>query len=167
MSHVLGIQTTGDDVDLTPYKPNEAEQKLIDALRSGKYAQTSGVLRDSRGYCCLGVVCDVYNPNRWNLPLDGQMKYGYRSGEDETAYNDYYDLPDIVRQSLEWSHESGRLLFTDKSGVRETLAQYNDYHTGSPAGFNFNMIADIIQAGLVEHIEDVLHDEDSKEMEIE
>ena len=39
----------------------EARKHWATALRSGKYQQTVGVLRDSRGFCCLGVVCDVYD----------------------------------------------------------------------------------------------------------
>lgn len=31
----------------------------VDALRSGKYRQTEGTLRDEKGYCCLGVLCDL------------------------------------------------------------------------------------------------------------
>ena len=31
----------------------------IKALRSGKYKQTQGDLRNFHGYCCLGVYCDV------------------------------------------------------------------------------------------------------------
>lgn len=37
--------------------------KWVEALRSGKYLQAEGVLRDTRGdtpkFCCLGVLCDV------------------------------------------------------------------------------------------------------------
>ena len=32
----------------------------LNALSSGKYKQTSEVLQDSSGFCCLGVACDVY-----------------------------------------------------------------------------------------------------------
>lgn len=38
----------------------EVKQKWIDALRSGKYEQGSGKLRTPNGYCCLGVLCDLY-----------------------------------------------------------------------------------------------------------
>ena len=31
----------------------------VEALRSGKYAQTKKALRDDAGFCCLGVLCDV------------------------------------------------------------------------------------------------------------
>ena len=33
--------------------------KWLGALRSGEYRQTSGMLRDERGYCCLGLVNEV------------------------------------------------------------------------------------------------------------
>ena len=36
------------------------------ALRSGKYAQAHGVLRDTRDLmCCLGVAIDVFCPSNW------------------------------------------------------------------------------------------------------
>ena len=38
----------------------EVKQKWIDALRSGKYEQGSEKLRSVTGYCCLGVLCDLY-----------------------------------------------------------------------------------------------------------
>jgi hypothetical protein len=33
--------------------------KWADALESGKYKQTAGVLKDNDGWCCLGVLCDI------------------------------------------------------------------------------------------------------------
>lgn len=38
----------------------------IKALESGKYAQTEYCLRDARGFCCLGVFCDVVEPDGWS-----------------------------------------------------------------------------------------------------
>lgn len=38
----------------------EVKAKWLEALRSGKYKQTTGNLKDDVGYCCLGVLCDVY-----------------------------------------------------------------------------------------------------------
>lgn len=49
----------------TKLKP-EVKEKWLNALRSGEYEQTNGCLRDMgnekipSGYCCLGVLCDVY-----------------------------------------------------------------------------------------------------------
>ena len=39
--------------------------KWVAALRSGKYPQTRLKLKDHEGYCCLGVLCDVVNPEGW------------------------------------------------------------------------------------------------------
>lgn len=38
---------------------NTIKDKLIEALTSGKYSQTTGTLKDGQGYCCLGVLCDI------------------------------------------------------------------------------------------------------------
>lgn len=44
----------------------EFKQKWIDALRTGKYQQGRGVLRtDNNCFCCLGVLCDLVDPNGW------------------------------------------------------------------------------------------------------
>lgn len=37
----------------------EIKKRWVEALRSGKYKQTAGFLRDDFGFCCLGVLCDV------------------------------------------------------------------------------------------------------------
>lgn len=36
-------------------------RKLVDALKSGKYAKTKNILKDNEtnAYCCLGVKCDL------------------------------------------------------------------------------------------------------------
>lgn len=39
--------------------------KWVIALRSGKYKQTFGALRDSNGYCCLGVACQISGLGKW------------------------------------------------------------------------------------------------------
>lgn len=42
--------------------------KWLKALRSGKYRQTCDKLQDDKGYCCLGVACQVL------IPKDKQVK---------------------------------------------------------------------------------------------
>jgi len=34
-------------------------KKWVEDLRSGKYKQTDGELKNSDGYCCLGVLCMI------------------------------------------------------------------------------------------------------------
>jgi hypothetical protein len=36
------------------------KKKWLQALRSGKYKQTAASLQDGDGFCCLGVLCDLY-----------------------------------------------------------------------------------------------------------
>lgn len=37
----------------------DRNRKLIEALRSGQYEQTRGVLQRDGAFCCLGVACDL------------------------------------------------------------------------------------------------------------
>ena len=44
----------------------EIKARWVAALRSGKYKQTKGFLRCDESFCCLGVLCDVVEPEYWN-----------------------------------------------------------------------------------------------------
>lgn len=79
--------------------------KWVEALRSGKYRQGIGQLRNSSDeYCCLGVLCDILGtkwrkddgvsdnfmsvpwhgkPKYATLPTEIRNKYGLRDIEDE------------------------------------------------------------------------------------
>jgi hypothetical protein len=50
--------------------------KWMEALESGTYQQSGGMLQNSEGYCCLGVACKVLIPEE-KLLLNG---HGYISG---------------------------------------------------------------------------------------
>lgn len=41
----------------------------IETLESGKYSQTNGGLHDDKGFCCLGVLCDIKGVE-WHLSTD-------------------------------------------------------------------------------------------------
>src|ERR1043165_5081152 len=61
-------------------EPSDIKNAWIAALNSGKYTQTNGALRNSKGYCCLGVLCDVVAPSKWetSLPRAGPDGVSYR-----------------------------------------------------------------------------------------
>lgn len=46
------------------------KKQWLDALRSGKYMQGKGRLRAKLNgvdrFCCLGVLCDLLEPDRWS-----------------------------------------------------------------------------------------------------
>jgi len=37
----------------------EIAERWVQALRSGKYKQGRGVLKQDESFCCLGVLCDI------------------------------------------------------------------------------------------------------------
>jgi hypothetical protein len=39
----------------------EIKLKWLEALRSGQYKQTKYSLKNEKGFCCLGVLCDIYS----------------------------------------------------------------------------------------------------------
>jgi len=55
----------------TPVEMKANRQKWVDALRSGKYQQTTNCLNNARGHCCLGVLAEVYEQKTGDeLPRD-------------------------------------------------------------------------------------------------
>lgn len=41
------------------------KEMWTEALRSGKYEQGHNRLRSNESYCCLGVLCDLYDSRGW------------------------------------------------------------------------------------------------------
>ena len=52
----------------------EFKAKWLEALRSGRYRQTSLMLRDKVGFCCLGVACDISGKGTWKAFLSSNGK---------------------------------------------------------------------------------------------
>jgi hypothetical protein len=102
--------------------------KWVEALRSKKYRQVQGNLREETskhryGYCCLGVLCHTMG-SRWK---DGTpMLDGKRMEHEQEAYLSYEAL-----------------LMADLGDVSQRrLAEMND------AGNSFAEIADYIETNL-------------------
>ena len=64
----------------------EVKQKWIDALRSGDYEQGSEKLRGVNGYCCLGVLCDIYS-------REYDTQWEFRGYDEYWAYQHILHLP--------------------------------------------------------------------------
>jgi len=135
------------DPNTGAYVPNDSERQLIEALRSGKYFQHTGSLRVGKGdpsFCCLGVACDISGRGMW---AEG-AKFTSNDGDGRyyAASSNY--LTHSVRRWLNWATVEGRTALPDRSlrsGYTLALDRLNDQE------FNFDQIADIIQAGLVWH----------------
>lgn len=82
---------------------NENAKAWIEALRSGKFEQTQGWLRNHEGYCCLGVACE--------LALEaGIIEESYFDDNSEYASYDGEDteLPEVVAEWLGLTNPAGR-----------------------------------------------------------
>ena len=58
---------------------SKVKQQWIEALRSKNYQQTTNYLRTQQGYCCLGVLCDLYakehNGVGWDVAGDVDYEF--------------------------------------------------------------------------------------------
>lgn len=104
----------------------EVREEWVRRLRSGEYRRGNGRLRRERSgtdfFCCLGVLCDVVEPERWapDTPWGGDMEYRH-DGHDIYPRGGILDLVGIdARQA-------------------RLLAQMND------SGKDFDDIADVIE----------------------
>lgn len=100
----------------------------VDALRSGIYPQGKEQLGSAAGFCCLGVLCDLYlafhpNDEGWNSE---HIHYRFH---DETGYP-----PESV---VEWSGMGTRS--GEVPGDKSSLAQMND------RGGSFDVISEFIE----------------------
>ena len=123
----------------------DIKTKWLAALRSGQYEQTEGVLRNGDGFCCLGVLCDIYAQEtgvEWHKP--GWVGFSMHSATSV--------LPDAVREWADLPHEHGGYVAVTKSyddGEETTV-----YHTPSLTELNdqwqydFRQIADVIEEQL-------------------
>lgn len=110
---------------------NPNAQKVVDALRSGDYEQTTSRLRRGDEMCCLGVACDVASTD-----VDGNW-----SAADEFTVGtqtEQYGLPSGVRDWLGFSSDVGSFRTYNE---RTNLADLNDIY-----GKTFAEIADVIES---------------------
>jgi hypothetical protein len=132
----------------------EEKAKLIAALRSGDYKQTTNKLKGRPvvnsddagltdiGYCCLGVATD----------LKVREGIGYWNEKGYYCYDEYYQTDSILGPHLtailklttvgvfaEWKESSPKKeQYGDRTFICYDLALLND------SGFTFNQIADVI-----------------------
>lgn len=121
----------------------EIKTKWLTALRSGKYEQGKGFLKNlDNNFCCLGVLCDIAikeNPELGKWVENDNDNYD----EGDSITNHYVIetkdgdesgvLPDAIRS---WANMESPNPYITTKGM--TLAQLNDQ------GNSFNQIADII-----------------------
>lgn len=124
--------------------PQEARIALADALESGRFTQTTGMLeRCDRngnvvGNCCLGVACRLYIE-------DGGKLHVKRYDDAVTFDSEFSILPSKVRKWLGFADDNGKT----RDSLNVSLSNLNDN------GVPFVELAKIIrddQVALVESL---------------
>jgi hypothetical protein len=117
----------------TPKMNPEVKAKWVEALRSGDYRKGQFGLRQQRGngtqgYCCLGVLCDLYHKEtgkgEWIANDSGRDRFKTPDG----SFNPNY-APDQV---LEWAGLPASFhvdIVDDILTVDRQLASINDRST--------------------------------------
>jgi len=97
----------------------------IDALRSGKYEQTTGYLKTGDKYCCLGVLCDLHAKEK-----DGAWYDNNYCCKSQT----------LPLEVVEWAG-------LEKNGTTVVVcnAEYCNLIGANDNGCTFTQIADLIQ----------------------
>lgn len=108
-------------------------------LLNGEYKQTEGRLRDQAGFCCLGVLCDLYKKETgngyWNQYPEGCYEFVDISG---VKMN--YTLADPV---VAWAGlEDNNPDVTIEDTAERALGSLND------EGYTFEQIAKLIEEQL-------------------
>lgn len=93
----------------------------VEALRSGKYEQTTGFLKKGNGYCCLGVLCDVYAKTQKKKGFQKSSSQLYHLKNVYNFDNKRAGLPDRV---IKWAgiNANGKIIISENS---EIISQNN------------------------------------------
>lgn len=103
-----------------------AFEHWLNALRSGKYKQSKNSLKDSDGFCCFGVLCDL-------AAKDGGPKWAEDRNGDPEFFGKRGSIP-VQMTAFMGLNRTGEC--TDES----LLVRANDEF-----GMDFNAIADLIE----------------------
>lgn len=87
-------------------------REWVKALRSGKYKQARGALRNDNAYCCLGVACDLSGVADWKDLEESGWVYDGESGFPSHAVLSIFGLTPAEASSLAELNDSGGI-FTE------------------------------------------------------
>lgn len=109
------------------------KEKWIAALKSNRYKQSDCALRSPRGFCCLGVLCDLYIKEM-------REKGKVYSWKDKIREKGCYEFKDndgyLPYEVQDWAGlETADIRITD----HKTLSNLND------SGTSFKELAKIIE----------------------
>lgn len=113
-------------------------KKWVAALRSGTYKQTKGYLRVNDAMCCLGVACDLIDPDGWESTIGKGIPW-------TTEHASWLERTVIPAEIAE------RLGFSQSLSPGEIDASYQSYYAEkNDDGWTFDEIADELERVFLE-----------------
>lgn len=121
----------------------EVKAKWLKALRSGRYKQTKHALKKEDGYCCLGVLTNIY--------IKETKNGSWKKDEGDTMFKMFNKQGEgvgeggvLTKEVMDWAGIP-KLMGTTvvPNGSYRSLASENDLQ-----GKSFKKIADIIETNL-------------------
>lgn len=67
-------------------------KRWVEELRKPERKQTKGALRSGDSFCCLGVLCDVHDPNIWVNNNYPDPEHGMRTGLPPSTIRELFGL---------------------------------------------------------------------------
>jgi hypothetical protein len=127
------LKNTGSSFNMKEHVKN----LWVEALNSGEYDQVEGNLKTEVGYCCLGVLCDIYAKT--------QKKKGFYKKPNELGififpegpYEQNEVLPEQVQRWAGMQSNEGEI--DDELEADTSLAVLND------GGKSFSDIVEVIE----------------------
>lgn len=88
----------------------EIKRKWIEALRGGQYQQaTLALRRNNVAFCCLGVLCDVTQPQEWACSAAGDWYHRDCDGTiDDDLAGEEFGLTFEQQETLASLNDSGK-----------------------------------------------------------
>lgn len=118
----------------------DVKKRWVEALRSGKYTQGRGSLRSRDDeFCCLGVLCDITEPDGWSKVYDGT--HWTKDGLPHVSVFERVGLPVMYS-----GDETGTVYV--KAGELDRGHEYTSLDRLNDRGWSFTEIADLIEEQL-------------------
>ena len=129
---------------------SKIKEVWVNALRSGKYEQGSEKLRSVTGYCCLGVLCDIYaqeHNTQWEFRGDEEIN---PQSQDYWYFDEHSEfLPESVMNWAELKTHNPTVRVDVEDNDDEDNWYYKDELSDiNDSGYDFSQIANLIEAQL-------------------
>ena len=102
-------------------------RKWVDALRSGEYEQTTNLLRDDKGFCCLGVLCDISGLGEWKRDENGNYTF-HVPGSVEYTFPPYAvdDALGVIARYIGLNSDINALMLSSLNDTGKTFPEIAD-----------------------------------------